>query len=97
MVIMGAGDELRLLFGDRRLPPLPPGWERNFILLVDGWAKDADSNTAFARTVEPLPFHAMASYPYPSSQHFPSDKVHQLYLKNLNTRKAVSNLDRLRP
>jgi Tfp pilus assembly protein PilF len=97
MVIMGSGDELRLFFDEHYLPYLHVGWKRDFILLVDGWAKDADSNTAFARTVEPLPFHAMTSYPYPSSQHFPSDKAHQLYLKDFNTRKAVFNLDRLRP
>jgi hypothetical protein len=97
MVIMGSGDELRLFFDERHLPHLHIGWKRDFILLVDGWAKDADSNTAFARTVEPLPFHAMTGYPYPSSQHFPSDEAHQLYLKDFNTRKAVFNLDRLRP
>ncbi len=96
-VIMGAGDELGLLFDNRKLPALPAGWTRDFLLLVDGWAKDGDSNTAFARTVEPLPFHGMTSYPYPSSQHFPTDEVHRRYLERLNTRQAIFNLDRLRP
>ncbi len=91
MVIMGSGDELRLLFDARRLPHVRAGWKRDFLLLVDGWAKDGDANTAFARSVEPLPFHAMTSYPYPAPQHFPADDAHRRYLE-LNTRLAVHNL-----
>ncbi len=66
-VIMGSGDELRLLFRAAALPRLPEGWRRDFLLHVDGWAKDADPNTAFGSTVEPLPFHAMRSYPDPET------------------------------
>lgn len=95
MVIMGSGDELRLLFDPHRLPPVKPGWKRSFLLLVDGWAKDADANTAFSQSVEPLPFHAMASYPYPASQHFPDDRRHQLYRQTFNTRPARNDLERL--
>jgi len=69
--------------------------ERSFILLVDGWAKDADANTAFAKSVEPLPFHGMASYPYPASQHFPDDRVHRTYRRIFNTRRAISDLEPL--
>ena len=36
-VIMGSGDEIRLLFDARRLPPVRAGWQRDFILKVDGW------------------------------------------------------------
>jgi FG-GAP-like repeat/ASPIC and UnbV len=97
LVIMGSGDELRLLFDALSLPPLPKGWKRDFLLRVDGWAKDADANTAFARSVEPLPFHGMHSYPYPVSQHFPDDKAHRQYRTQFNTREAVSNLEVLRP
>lgn len=96
-VIMGSGDELRLLFKARDLPPLAPGWTRDFLLVVDGWAKDADSNTAYARTVEPLPFHDMASYPYPPYQHFPEDESHRNYRRLFNTRPAVADLSSLRP
>lgn len=95
MVIMGSGDELRLLFDPNGLPPLAPGQQRDFLLLVDGWAKDADANTAFARSVGPLPFHAMKSYPYPDSQHFPDDAWHRTYQTNFNTRTTVNNLSRL--
>jgi Tfp pilus assembly protein PilF len=95
MVIMGSGDELRLTFDAARLPALPRGWERSYLLLVDGWAKDADANTAFPRSVEPLPFHGMVSYPYPPSQHFPDDAAHQLYRKKFLTRAPVRDLDAL--
>jgi hypothetical protein len=97
MVIMGSGDELRLRFDERRLPPLAAGSRRDFLLLVDGWAKDADSNTAFARSVEPLPFHRMTSYPYPSSEHYPDDRFHRSYRERFNTRAAFDDLTLLRP
>jgi Flp pilus assembly protein TadD len=97
MVIMGSGDELRLRFVTGNLPALPAGWKRDFLLMVDGWAKDGDSNTAFARTVTPLPFHGMAAYPYPPSQHFPADRSHRLYLDRFNSRSAIPDISRIRP
>ena len=89
LVIMGSGDELRLLFPERAAGPLPAGWKRDFLLLVDGWAKDADANTAFGQTVEPLPFHAMSRYPYPPDEHFPDDAAHRQYRQQYNTRPAL--------
>jgi len=89
MVIMGSGDELRLMFPARGLPPLRPGWKRDFLLLVDGWAKDGDYNTAFSQSVEPLPFHAMSAYPYPAPEQFPDDAAHREYREKYNTRPAL--------
>jgi len=89
MVIMGSGDELRLQFDARALPPVRAGWKRDFLLLVDGWAKDADANTAFSQTVLPLPFHKMSSYPYPAGEHFPTDEMHQAYQREYNKRPAL--------
>ena len=89
LVIMGSGDELRLSFAARGLPALPRGWTRDFLLLVDGWAKDRDANTAFSQTVEPLPFHAMSTYPYPAPEAYPGDSVHEAYRKEWNTRPAL--------
>ncbi len=89
MVLMGSGDEVTLRFSAKELPPLPAGWKRDFLLLVDGWAKDADANTAFSQTVMPLPFHAMTRYPYPTDEHFPQDRVHQEYMREYNTRPAL--------
>jgi tetratricopeptide (TPR) repeat protein len=96
MAIVGSGDEIQLRFSASTLPPLPHGWKRDFILLVDGWAKDADANTAFSQTVLPLPFHAMTSYPYPAGQHYPSDPMHDAYQKEFNTRPALRLIRSLR-
>ena len=88
-VIMGAGDELRLEFNASGLPALKSGWKRDFILKVDGWAKDRDANTAYSQTVEPLPFHAMTQYPYGVNEHYPASPVHAEYRKQYNTRPAL--------
>jgi hypothetical protein len=89
LVIMGSGDELTLKFREASLPRLSAGWSRDFLLLVDGWAKDADPNTAFSRSVEPLPFHGMSAYPYPAKEHFPDDATHRQYQNEYNTRPAL--------
>ncbi|MEJ2077685.1 MAG: tetratricopeptide repeat protein [Acidobacteriota bacterium] len=88
-VIMGSGDELQLLFPSRSLPPLKEGWVREFLLFVDGWAKDGDLNTAFSQTVEPLPFHGMSGYPYRQDEHYPNDDAHRRYRSEYNTRPAL--------
>jgi hypothetical protein len=88
-VIMGSGDELKLQFQASALPPPRPGWKRDFLLKVDGWAKDRDANTAFSQSVEPLPFHAMSRYPYSTSEHYPTDAAHEDYRKEYNTRPAL--------
>jgi len=97
MVIMGSGDEIRLRFDARGLPALPAGWRRDFLLKVDGWAKDADANTAFSQSVEPLPFHAMSRYPYPANEHFPDDAAHRKYRQEYNTRPALRLIRPLAP
>jgi hypothetical protein len=86
-VILGSGDEIRLRFS--AAPPPPAGWTRDFLLKVDGWAKDRDPNTAFSTSVEPLPFHAMSRYPYPAGEHFPDDAEHRRYRREYNTRPAL--------
>lgn len=88
-VIMGSGDELRLLFDPRSLPPLQKGLRRDFLLYVDGWAKDGDPNTAFSQSVDPLPFHEMSCYPYPAGERYPGDRGHQEYQTLYNTRPAL--------
>jgi len=89
LLVMGAGDEVTLRYKADRLPPLPTSWQRDFLLLVDGWAKDADANTAFGQTVEPLPFHGMSAYPYPKEESFPGDAAHQRYRREYLTRPAL--------
>jgi tetratricopeptide (TPR) repeat protein len=88
MVLMGSGDEMTLEFDASGAPP-PPGWTRDFLLKVDGWAKDRDANTAFSQTVAPLPFHAMSRYPYPAGEHFPDDDAHRRVMETYYTRPAL--------
>lgn len=89
MIVMGSGDEVRLRFQAQSLPQLPSGWTRDFLLMVDGWAKDRDANTAYSQTTEPLPFHRMSGYPYGALEHYPDDREHQEYRRKYNTRPAL--------
>ncbi len=89
MVLMGSGDEVALRFPEAGLPPLKAGWTRDFLLKVDGWAKDRDPNTAFSTSVEPLPFHGMSVYPYPAKERFPVDAAHEAWRREYNTRPAL--------
>jgi len=62
-VIANAGDEVLLQFPEQSPPP--SGWARDFVLIGDGWNKDGDYNTAFSKTVLPLPSHARPAYDAP--------------------------------
>ncbi|WP_153558732.1 FG-GAP-like repeat-containing protein [Roseimaritima sediminicola] len=77
MVVMGAGDEIRLKFS---LPaePLRPGWRRDFVLHSVGWDKDADLNTLTGQQFDPLPFREMSGYPPPPEQAEQAEAVRQL-------------------
>jgi tetratricopeptide (TPR) repeat protein len=88
LVIMGSGDEVTLRFPVGAIPAPSPQMTRDFLLQVDGWAKDRDPNTAFSSSVQPLPFHAMSQYPYPATEHFPRDATHDSYQRTYNTRPA---------
>jgi len=88
LVIMGSGEEVTLQFEPKGLEAPHQGWTRDFLLKVDGWAKDRDPNTAFSSSVLPLPFHAMSRYPYPATEHYPRDAAHDHYQRSYNTRPA---------
>jgi Tfp pilus assembly protein PilF len=96
LVIMGSGDEMRLTFDAGALPAPPAGWRRDWLLKVEGWAKDRDANTAYSQTVEPLPFHGMSSYPYPPHERYPATPQHDAYRREYNTRPALRLLRPLR-
>lgn len=86
LVVMGSGDELRLQFDAASLPRLAEGWRRDYLLKVDGWAKDRDANTAFSQNVAPLPFHQMSGYPYKlDTERSPGEDAQ----KRFNTRPAL--------
>jgi hypothetical protein len=89
MVVMGSGDELALELDAGALPPLPAGWRRDFLVRVDGWAKDGDANTAHSGSVEPLPFHGMSQYPYGAEERFPDGPAHRAWRELTLTRPAL--------
>ncbi|NOY36377.1 MAG: tetratricopeptide repeat protein [Chlorobi bacterium] len=89
-IIKNAGDETTIEFNAEQLPPLPKGWKRDFLIHSEGWVKDGDLNTATGKNVLPLPFHGMTHYPYGSDESYPSDREHQQYLKEYNTRKVTT-------
>jgi hypothetical protein len=84
LVILAAGDEVRLRFDARGLPPIAPGRVRTVFLESHGWDKDADENTWQARTMEPLPFRAMTGYP--SSEPYPDTPELERYRAEWLTR-----------
>jgi hypothetical protein len=77
MVVMGAGDELRLKFS---LPadPLPEGWKRDFVVHSVGWDKDADLNTLAGQSTLPLPYKDMSAYPPAADAMDNSQRISQL-------------------
>jgi tetratricopeptide (TPR) repeat protein len=87
-VIFGKGEEVVLRYPAAKLPDLPAGWRRTFMLYAVGYCKDMDAYTAFGETVEPLPFHAMSNYPYGEKEAYPDDDAHRLYRREWNTRRV---------
>ncbi|MFQ5526457.1 MAG: FG-GAP-like repeat-containing protein [Thermoanaerobaculia bacterium] len=85
-VVMGAGDEMVLVFDGTSLPEIAPGWKRSYFLESHGWDKDADRNTFAAAQVEPLPFRGMSGYPYRPDEAFPDTPLHREYLETYQTR-----------
>ena len=85
-VVAAPGDEVALQFEADRLPPVPDGWTRTFLLFADGFSKEMDINSATPDHVEPLPFHRMSAYPYPSTERYPDTLEHRRYQETFNTR-----------
>jgi tetratricopeptide (TPR) repeat protein len=87
-VVMKGGDAVRLEFDAASLPALMPGRVRDYILVLDGWDKDADKNTVAGQTVEPLPFHGMDDARYGDPQRFPDDEAHRRFQTEWLTRRG---------
>ncbi len=85
LVVLGAGDEMTLTFA-APATKLPPGWTRDFVIRNVGWDKDADLNTVYGQTVEPLPFVGMERYPFPVDQRPPQGPEYDRYLQEYQTR-----------
>ena len=83
-VIGREGDAVSLQFS-ANIPPVPSGLVRDYFIVASCWFKGQGlSYVPF--TVNPLPFQAMTSFPYPSNESYPYDADHQAYLKTYNTR-----------
>ena len=82
LVILGCGDECTLRFAAPAPPP--EGWTRDFLIHNIGWDKDCNPQNTYSKTVEPLPYAGMKSYP--PSEPFPDDALHRRYLEKYQTR-----------
>jgi hypothetical protein len=85
-VVSAPGDEIALSFDAAALPPLPAGWTRTFLLYADGFSKEMNLHSSSPDTLEPLPFHAMTSYPYAAPESYPTTAAHERYRAEYNTR-----------
>lgn len=88
LVVIGPGDEIQLQF-EEPLQPVPEGWVREYVIVNTGWDKDADLNTIYGTTSEPLPFLRMTEYP-PSAEEVELQQTERFdeYLQEYQTRPA---------
>jgi hypothetical protein len=70
--VFKGGDAIRIGYDASRLPPVPAGWERDWLVVLDGWEKDGDKNTVAGQTVNPLPFHGQDDSRYGDAQAEPA-------------------------
>ena len=94
-VVSRPGDELALSFPADKLPALPKGWTRTFLLYANGFSKEMDINSASPDQIGPLPFHGMSKYPYAWPEHYPLTERRRRYLEEYNTRIVTSPVERI--
>jgi hypothetical protein len=85
-VITAPGDEIAFTFDASKLPLLPNGWTRTFLLYADGFSKEMNLHSSSPDMLEPLPFHAMSQYPYRAPERYPRTPAHDRYRAEYNTR-----------
>ncbi len=85
-VIFGSGEDIDVEFSTATLPPLAPGWKRDYFFYANGFVKDMDFYEASPFTVADMPFHGMSTYPYPASEHYPRDDERLQYELEWNDR-----------
>jgi tetratricopeptide (TPR) repeat protein len=88
LCVVGPGDEVRIEFEASKLPALPPGWTRSYVLRAWGYCKDADPFTAKSDSVEPLPWREMPPFPFGPDIQRPKDPAFDTYLREFQTRPA---------
>ena len=97
LVVMATGDEMTVEFDASQLPPLQLGMKRTFFLYTHGWAKDGEPNTAYSKTVEPMPFRSMSGYPQAPGEQGPSGQSYREYLREYQTRPRYELIPSLAP
>lgn len=97
LVVMATGDEMTVRFSARGLPPLKPGWKRDFFLEARGYAKDGEPNTVSSRTVDPMPFYRMSNYPYGAHEKPLDPGQYRDYLREYETRPGYRLIPPLNP
>jgi hypothetical protein len=85
LAVIGSGDEIQLSFAEPT-EKLPAGWVRDFVIYTVGWDKDADQNTVYGDTVEPMPFESMTDYAHRDGEPRHFDAAYSKYLANYQTR-----------
>ena len=96
-VVSRPGDEIGLSFDANKLPPLPAGWTRTFLLYADGFSKEMDINSATPDELEPLPFHGMTRYPYAAPEAYPLTPGRRANLERYNTLIVRVSLPQIEP
>jgi hypothetical protein len=89
-VVSRPGDEISIAFDATKLPALPRGWTRTFLLFAEGYSKEMDINSASPDQVAPMPFKGMKNYPYSSPETYPMTDTRRAYIERYNTRVVKS-------
>ena len=53
--------------------------------IAHGWAKDGEPNTAYSKTVAPMPFRSMSNYPYGRDERHAEGGEYRQYLREYQT------------
>ena len=85
-VVFGTGEDIDAEFDTAGQPSLPRGWTRDYFFYANGFVKDMDFHEATPFTVAEMPFHGMATYPYPLAEHYPDDAPANSYRFDWNDR-----------
>jgi hypothetical protein len=87
-VIGRQGDQVNMQFSTANLTTPASGMVRDYFLVVACWFKDPPGawGYGFDFTVNPMPFMAMSGFPYLSTESYPYDTAHLVYIQQYNTR-----------
>ncbi len=87
-VIGRQGDQVNMQFSTANLTAPYDGTVRDYFFVVACWFKDppGEWGYGFDFTVDPMPFIAMSGFPYTTTESYPYDAAHLVYLQQYNTR-----------